>query len=396
MDFRDSPNEAAFRAEARAFLEAHAPDELANPYEEDTLEEQQRALPGAREWQRTLYEQGWAGLLWPREYGGRGLGPIEQFIWNQELGRVGVSESVFVPAVGMAGPTIIAHGSDEQKDRHLRPMLRGDVLWCQLFSEPGAGSDLASLATRAVRDGDDWIVTGQKTWSSFAHFADWGYLLVRSDPVLPKHQGITYLLVDMRSPGIDVRPMRQMTGGALFCEVFLEEVRIPDGTRLGAEGGGWAIANTTLMYERMAMGGLDRQFSFDDLVQLALVSERPLDDVTRDELARLYAWLKTLELLNARIMTKISRGENPSTESSVVKLALARIYTRAGELGLRLQGPAALGSGKWQKHFLEAPAFHIAGGTDEIQKNIAAERVLGLPRDPFDLRDVPFNELPRS
>jgi alkylation response protein AidB-like acyl-CoA dehydrogenase len=275
-------------------------------------------------------------------------------------------------------------------------MLRGDLLWCQLFSEPGAGSDLAGLQTRALRSGDGWVVTGQKTWSSFAHFADWGYLLARTDSDVPKHRGISYFLLDMKTPGIEVRPLRQITGAAMFNEVFLEDVRIPDANRLGREGGGWAVANTTLMYERMAMGGLDRQFSFDDLVALAKASDRPLDGVLRDELARLYTWGKALELLNARIMTKIGRGENPMTESSVVKLALARLYSKAGELGLRLQGSDALGWGAWQKHFLEAPAFHIAGGTDEVQKNIAAERVLGLPREPDPSRELPFRELPRS
>ena len=172
MDFNDSPAEAAFRSEARAFLDEHAPEVLDNPYEQDSAEDQLRALPGARDWQRTLYEHGWAALLWPVEYGGRGCGPIEQFIWNQELGRKAIGDSIFLGGVGLIGPTLIAHGSEEQKQRHLHAMLRGDQIWCQLFSEPGAGSDLASLATRAVRDGDDWRVTGQKTWSSFAHFSD--------------------------------------------------------------------------------------------------------------------------------------------------------------------------------------------------------------------------------
>ncbi len=395
MDLHDSPAEARFRAEARAFLEAHVPETLDNPYEQDDLDAQRRALPGARAWQLELFEHGWAGLLWPAEFGGRGAGPTEQFIWNQELGRMGLGNSIFLGSE-LVGPTIIAHGSDEQKNRHLRPMLRGDLLWCQLFSEPGAGSELAGLQTRALRSGDGWVVTGQKTWSSFAHFADWGYLLARTDSDVPKHRGISYFLLDMKTPGIEVRPLRQITGAAMFNEVFLEDVRIPDENRLGPEGGGWAVANTTLMYERMAMGGLDRQFSFDDLVALAKASDRPLGGVLRDELARLYTWGKALELLNARIMTKIGRGENPMTESSVVKLALARLYSKAGELGLRLQGSDALGWGAWQKHFLEAPAFHIAGGTDEVQKNIAAERVLGLPREPDPSRELPFRELPRS
>jgi len=397
MDFNDSPQEAVFRAEARAFLEAHAPDDVGNPYAEPTTERQKAAMALARAWQATLFEHRWAALLWPEAYGGRGMGPIEQTVWNQELGRAGIGESIFMSGVGMAGPTIIAHGSDAQKEQHLRPMLRGELLWCQLFSEPGFGSDLAGLATRAVREGDEWVVTGQKTWSSFAHLADWGFLLVRSDPDAPKHRGISYLLVDMNSPGIEVRPMRQMTGGVMFNEVFFESVRVPDAGRLGPEHGGWSVANTTLMHERMAMGGLERYFSFEALVELARAHPERIDDTLRDEIGRLHAWKKGLELLNARITTKIGRGENPTREASVMKLAFARLHSKAAEIGLLLMGDEALGSeGTWQHHWLEAPAFHIAGGTDEIQKNIAAERVLGLPRDPHDVRNVPWSQLPRS
>ncbi len=397
MDLRDSPEEAAFRAEAGAFLDAHAPARVPNPYVETTREAQEAALPGARAWQRTLAEHGWAALLWPEQYGGRGLGPIQQMIWNQEKGRRGLGDSVFVGGVGMAGPTIIAHGSEEQKAQHLPKTLTGETLWCQLFSEPGAGSDLAGLSARGVRDGESWVITGQKTWSSFADLADWGYLLVRTDPTVPKNRGITYFLIDMKSPGIETRPLRQMTGSELFNEVFLEELRVPDANRLGPEGGGWAAANTTLMHERMIMGGMESQFSFENLVKLAKQRGVAFDDVTRDEIGRVHAWSKALELLNARVMTKVSRGENPLAESSVIKMALARLYSRCADLGLRVQGlDATLRAGEWQKHFLTAPAFHIAGGSDEIQKNMAAERVLGMPRDPVDLRDVPFEDLPRS
>ncbi len=397
MDFQDSPEEAQFRADACAFLDEHTPEHVPNPYVEDTAEAQLAALPGARAWQRTLYDHGWAALMWPKEHGGRGVGPIQQMIWNQEKTRRGLADAIFVSGIGMAGPTIIAHGTAEQKEEHLDPMLRGDTLWCQLFSEPGAGSDLAGLSTRGERDGDDWIVTGQKTWGSFADLADWGFLLVRTDPTLPKHQGITYFLVDMKSPGIETRPLRQMTGKDLFNETFLNEVRIPDSNRLGPEGGGWAAANTTLMHERMLMGGMGNQWSFDNLIRLAKERGVNFDDVTRDEFGRIAAWTKALELLNARIMTKIGRGQNPTTESSVMKLALARLYERCSDLGLTVQGDEALlWPGEWQKHYLTAPAFSIAGGSSEIQKNVAAERVLGLPRDPVDLKNVPFDQLPKS
>jgi alkylation response protein AidB-like acyl-CoA dehydrogenase len=395
MDFHDSSREAAFRAEARAFLAAHRPERWEHPFDEGVDEE--RLLAVSKAWQRTLFEHGWAAILWPSEYGGRGLGPIEAIIWNEELARAGLGESLFVVGIAMAGPTIIAHGSPAQKQRFLAPLLRGDEIWCQLFSEPGAGSDLANLSARAERDGDHWIVSGQKTWCSGGHYADFGILIARSDPSVPKHKGITYFLLDMRAPGVEIRPLRQMTGGSHFNEVFLNQVRVPDSNRLGPEGMGWAAAMTTLLNERLALGGTGGFFSFDELLAHALAHRARLDGVTRDELARLYTWNKTLDLLNARVMTKLGRGVNPNAESSVMKLALGRILTLGAELGLRLAGPEALRRhGTWQHQFLTAPSLHIAGGTDEIQKNLVAERVLGLPREPRVDRDLPFEKLPRT
>jgi acyl-CoA dehydrogenase len=395
MDFRDSPHEAAFRAEARAFLEVHKPARWEHPFAEDVDEE--KLLTGSRAWQRTLFENGWGAILWPKQYGGRGLGPIEAIVWNQELERLGLGESIFVVGTAMAGPTIIAHGTPEQKARFLEPLARGDEIWCQLFSEPGAGSDLAALSARAVRDGDHWVVTGQKTWCSGAHYADWGILLARSDPSVPKHRGITYFLLDMKSAGIEVRPLKQMSGGSHFNDVFLNEVRIPDAHRLGPAHHGWQGAMTTLLNERMALGGTGGFFSFEALAQHARANRERLDAVTRDQLARLYAWNKTLDLLNARVVTKLGRGQIPDAESSVMKLALGRILTLGGDLGLRIAGPAALERrGTWQHQFLTAPSLHIAGGTDEIQKNVVAERVLGLPREPRTDKDVPFESLPKA
>ncbi|RIL00118.1 MAG: acyl-CoA dehydrogenase [Proteobacteria bacterium] len=395
MDFRDSPREAAFRAEARAFLEAHKPARWEHPFAEDV--DEHALLAGSKAWQRTLFENGWGAILWPKEYGGRGVGPIEAIIWNQELDRLGLGESIFVVGTAMAGPTIIAHGTPEQKARFLEPLARGDEIWCQLFSEPGAGSDLAALSARAIRDGDHWVVTGQKTWCSGAHYADWGILLVRSDPSVPKHKGITYLLVDMKSPGIEIRPLKQMSGGSHFNDVFLNEVRIPDANRLGPEHFGWQGAMTTLLNERMALGGTSGFFSFDALAEHARAHKERIDGVTRDQLARLYVWNKALDLLNARVVTKLGRGQIPDAESSVMKLALGRILTLGGDLGLRVAGPdALLRRGPWQHSFLTAPSLHIAGGTDEIQKNLVAERVLGLPREARSDRDVPFEALPKA
>ena len=395
MDFRDSPNEAAFRAEAQAFLEAHAPENLP-AYGDETVDERE-VVAQARQWQRTLFEHGWASIIWPKEYGGRGLGPIEQIIWNQELARVGIGESIFLQGIGLAGPTIIAHGSEEQKTRFLEPIIRAEEIWCQLFSEPGAGSDMASLAARAEKAGDEWVISGQKTWCSAAHYSDWGILIARSDPTLPKHKGITYFLVDMHSPGIEVQPMRQLDGGAHFNEVFLNEVRVPDANRLGPEGTGWKVAMTTLMNERMVIGGLERLFSFESLLDHAKANRQRVDDVMRDELGRVYTWSKALQLLNARVVTKLGRGVIPNAEASVMKIAIARMITKAGDIGLRLSGPEAmLRRGEWQNQFLLAPSIHIGGGTDEIQKNICGERVLGLPREPSSDRDIPFDQLPRS
>jgi alkylation response protein AidB-like acyl-CoA dehydrogenase len=395
MDFRDSEREAGFRAEARAFLEAHRPAKWQHPFDDDVDEE--ALLSGSKAWQRMLYENGWGAILWPKEFGGRGLGPIEAIIWNQELVRLGLGESIFVVGTAMAGPTIIAHGTPEQKSRYLEPLARGDEIWCQLFSEPGAGSDLAALSARAVREGNDWVVSGQKTWCSGAHYADFGILLTRSDPSVPKHAGITYFLLDMHAPGVEIRPLRQMSGGSHFNDVFLNEVRIPDANRLGPAGAGWGAAMTTLLNERMALGGTGGFFSFDDLAAFARANKERIDGVTRDQLARLFTWNKTLDLLNARVVTKLGRGVIPDAESSVMKLALGRILTLGGELGLRLAGPdALLRHGSWQHQFLTAPSLHIAGGTDEIQKNVVAERVLGLPREPRVDRDVPFDKIPRS
>jgi len=396
MDFSDSPEQASFRAAARAFLKEHAPPIAMVDYTDDQYDDDE-LFNRAQDWQRTQYEHGWMGLTWPKEYGGRGLGPIEQIIWSQECARVGIGESLFVVGVGMVGPTLIAHGSDAQRERYLDPMLSGDEVWCQLFSEPGAGSDLAALATRAERDGDDWVVSGQKTWCSGAHYARFGILLARTDPSVPKHQGITFFVIDMKSPGVEVRPLLQMNRGSHFNEVFLDGVRIPDQNLVGEAGGGWKVAMTTLMSERMSMGGFDRMFSFDDFVAHAREHSERVDDVMRDEIGRLYCELKEVELLNASVITQLSRGKLAVAESSVMKLAIARMISRAAELGIRLEGPGGMQRrGFWQNLFLMAPALHIAGGTDEVQKNICAERVLGLPREPSPDKDLPFDQLPRS
>ena len=390
MSVEENEPLAAIRAEARAWLDENWPA-FCTEYPDAGRYDPDRA----RAWQKRLASGGWGAPSWPAEYGGRSFGPLEATVWGEEKARTGAAIPFNVVGFGMAGPTIISHGSDEQKQRYLPPLLGGDEIWCQLFSEPGAGSDLASLTTKAVRDGEDWIITGQKVWSSSAHDADWGLLLARHDFDVPKHKGLVYLLADMRSPGIEVKPLKQMDGGQHFNEVFLNEVRVPHANRLGEPGDGWRIAITTLMHERMSIGSATGGyiFPFDRLKQIARDhSGDGNDELNRDELARVYTQKRILELLNARILAKIGKGQIPDAEGSIVKLVLANLVTDTARVGMRMLGSdgSVMGEGGVQGAFLGAPAFHIGGGTDEIQKNLIGERVLGLPKDPSPDKDVPF------
>ena len=296
----------------------------------------------------------------------------------------------------MLGPTLIQHGSDAQKARFLGPTARGDILWCQLFSEPGAGSDLASLATRAVRAGDGWLVNGQKVWSSFANHADFGFLLARTDPSVPKHAGIGFFLVDMKTPGIEVRPLVEMTGGNHFNEVFFTDVRVPGENGVGAPGAGWAIARTTLAHERRSIGSFSALEPFERVAKL--VRERGGSDAaSADELARLYCWARALDLLAARVDTHIARGLDPGRAALVMKNAIGDVMLRAADLGMRALGADALAADSPLHHdFLFAPSMHIGGGSEEVLKNVAAEQGLGLPREPDAWKGVPFEKLPRS
>ena len=405
MDFDDTPEEAAFRAEARAWLDAHAipkghPDDFSlglwtGAYDEPTYIERCQA------WQRTLFDGGWAGVTWPKEYGGRGGRSIEQVIFNQEQARYGVSNGAFMISIGMAGPTILAHGSDEQKDRFLPPMLRGDEMWCQLFSEPGAGSDLANLSTRAERDGDEWVVTGQKVWTSSPDRARWGMLLARTDGAVPKHRGISYFLLDMGTPGIDVRPLRQMTGESHFSEVFLDGVRIPAGNLLGEAGDGWRITQTTLNSERSSIAG---GMGATPAALIAFLrgfgaTTRPL---VRQRLVDVHIRYELLRFLRYRSQTALSQGRRPGGEASVMKLAFARYMKALTEAAVDEQGAHGLlggadvvDDGMWSRRFLHSPSLRIAGGSDQVQANIMGERVLGLPSEPRTDKDVPFRDLGR-
>lgn len=408
MDFEDTPDEAAFRAEARAWLEAAAipkghPDDFSAgmwsaDYSEDTYVRRCRA------WQGVLAEDRWAGITWPTAYGGRGGRPIEAAIFSQEQARFGVSNGVFAIAIGMVGPTLLAHGTDEQKQRYLPPMLRGDEVWCQLFSEPEAGSDLANIATRAVLDGDEWVVTGQKVWTSAAHRAEWGILLARTDPDAPKHKGITYLLVDMASPGIEIRPLRQMTGDAHFSEVFLDEVRISADQVLGAAGEGWRVAATTLASERTAIAGGSGGADPPGLMELARQLGRAHEPLVRQMVVEAHLRSELLRFLRLRSQTALSQGTRPGAETSVMKLAYARFMQQMTTAAIHVQGATAMltepallpRGGVWTTKFLHAPSLRIAGGSDQIQGNIIGERVLGLPAEARQDRDTPFRDLAKA
>ena len=404
MDFDDTPEEAAFRAEARAWLNEHAEPitdttPRRNPFGGGDEAEHIRR---SKAWQRTLYDGGWAGITWPKQYGGRGATAIEAAVFAQEQGRFDVSPGIFAVGIGMVGPTLISHGTPEQKERYLDVMLRGEEVWCQLFSEPGAGSDLAGLSTRAVRDGDEWVVNGQKVWNSGAHYSDWGILIARTDPSLPKHRGITYFVVDMRTPGIDVRPLRQITGQAHFNEVFLTDVRIPVENVVGAVNDGWRVSQTTLTNERTLIGG-GQGSGWRDLAVLARETAAGSDGPLRQELAAAYTRFEITRFLGYRVQTALSQGRVPGPESSVMKLFHSQNLARTGDLVMAMQGASGmLGAGDaprdgfWLGMFLNQWASRIGGGTDQVQRNIIGERVLGLPKEPSVDRDLPFSDLPRA
>jgi alkylation response protein AidB-like acyl-CoA dehydrogenase len=403
MDIGDSPEEAAFRAEARAWLEQHA-----TPLDDDAVSPQgsygasglQEHMDRSREWQRTLYQEGWAGITLPKEYGGRGGTGMQQAIFNEEQAKFDVSVGAFSVAVSMVVPTLIAHGTEQQKKEHIDAILRGDELWCQLYSEPGAGSDLASLGTRAVLDGDEYVVNGQKVWNSFAQFADYGILLARTDPDQPKHRGITYFVVDMNTSGIDVRPLVQITGVAHFNEVFLTDVRIPADNVLGDVNDGWRVAQTTLGNERAMIGGAQGGRQLDDIIRLARHMGVTNDPVVRQQLAQTIIRAGVIKYLGFRLRTAMSKGRMPGPEASVLKLAYSQHLAKTGDLVMSLIGPNATlwgddapDNARWQDQFLSQWASRIGGGTDEVQRNVIGERVLGLPRDPVTDKDVPWREL---
>jgi alkylation response protein AidB-like acyl-CoA dehydrogenase len=360
-------------------------------------------LRAARAWQRVLYENGWAGLTWPREFGGHGWTPIEAAIFQQEETRVidwRTLKRPFNVALNLAGPALMAFGSAQQRDDHLAAILRGDEFWCQLFSEPSAGSDLAALHTRAVRDGDDFIVTGQKVWTSYAHYAHFGLLLARTNLDVPKHRGLSYFAVDMRTTGITIRPLRQMSGSSEFNEVFFDDVVVPASCLLGEQDDGWTVAHATLANERQYLGAMVfTEQKYPALHAAARRAGRVRDPLVRQRLAKCYAREQIMRYLAFRVQTAIGRGEPASATGSVLKLAQSRHVTQSADDLLSLDPAAGLGSTvsdedslAIREEFLASPGMRIGGGTDNVQKQTVAERILGLPRDRDDDRDRPWRD----
>jgi alkylation response protein AidB-like acyl-CoA dehydrogenase len=397
-------SEAEFRAEAKAFLDAHAEPRVEEKFEwgkgsdrvgileEKTPEQEAEEIRAAKTWKATEYDAGFGWITGPEEYGGRALpAPYERAYREVAAGYAVQAQTIFGIGLGMVAPTILAHAIPDVKRRYLEPLYRGDVVACQLFSEPVAGSDLAGIQTRAERDGDEWILNGQKVWTSGAHYSDIGEIITRTSTDKPKHKGLTMFLVDMKAPGVDVRPLRQMTGGASFNEVFFSDTRVLDTHRLGDVDEGWSVALTTLMNERASIGGggaAGFNVSLSRLRELALHYELDEDPILRQRLADIYIRMTVARYTNLRAMAKIRAGQLPGPEMSIAKLALTQNLQRVAQTLGELLGPLLVadsgewGTFAWSEFVLGIPGIRVAGGTDEVMRNIVGERVLGLPKEP--------------
>ena len=376
MDLTLSPNEQAFRDELRGWLEENHPGQEP-PGDID-------AFSFRRDWQRRLHEAGYAGLSWPEEYGGRGATLIEQALFNEEMVRARAPMTANVLGLVMGGPVVIAHGTEGQKERFLEPILTADEIWCQGFSEPESGSDLASLKTKAVKSNGEWVVTGQKVWTTFAHEAKWCMLVARTDFDAPKHKGLTYFIMDMEQEAVQVRPLRQITGEAEFNELFIEEARIPDENVIGGVGNGWMVAITTLMHERAGLGfgsAIQLKIALGELMDLARERGVDQDPVIRQKIAQLYIEAECLRLTASRGLTQQMKTGIPGPEGSLVKWQWSDTNQALTELATEVRGPAGPAvDSDWTYRFLRSRANSIEGGTTEILRNIVAERVLNMPR----------------
>jgi alkylation response protein AidB-like acyl-CoA dehydrogenase len=399
MDFNDTPEEAAFRAKARDWLEANAKTSDGHRGEGAHMAE-------AKAWQARKAAAGYAQITWPKEWGGGGGTQMESIIFGQEEARYGLNYGYFQIGLGMCVPTVMTFADDETKKRFVGPAVRGEEIWCQLFSEPAGGSDVAAARTRAVRDGDDWIINGQKVWTSGAHYSDYGIVLVRTDVDKPKHKGMTMFWIDMKSPGIDVRPIHQISGGSDFNEVYFTDVRVKDSQRLGAVDDGWRTSLVTLMNERLAVGG-GSGIDYATIMQLARELQTETgpamaNQAFREKLADWFVQSEGLKNTRMRTMTALSRGQTPGPESSIGKIIAANqlqdLSNAAVEMedqfGIIDDGAVSPLNAAFQSGLFGAAGLRIAGGTDEILKNIIAERVLGLPGDIRVDKDVPFKDMP--
>ncbi len=399
MDFADTQEEATFRQEAADWLKANVPSKQ----ELEGMDE----IEAAKFWQKKKYDAGWACITWNKEFGGIGATAIQSVIWNQEESKYDVPQGVFQIGQGMAAPTLMTWGQPEHHERYLPKLASGEEIWCQLFSEPAGGSDLAALRTKAEKDGDDWIINGQKIWTSGAHYSDYGILVVRTDPNVAKHKGLSYFFLDMKSPGVEIKPIKQLTGGAGFNEVYFTDVRIPDSQRLGEVGQGWQVALTTLMNERAAIGGGGGGVNVDLAYKIA--SEVMIDGKTatrdsavRAKLANWYVQESGLKFTGYRSMTALSKGTTPGPENSIGKLVGAPKNQEMASFCMDLMEmngaiwdeELSKEAGLVQMSYMGSPGLRIAGGTDEIMANIIAERVLGLPQEPRMDKGMAFTDVP--
>jgi acyl-CoA dehydrogenase len=411
MDFEDSPEEAAFRKEVRGWLDANA-KKLTGKREIDPEDMENGAaneMAASKAWQKKKAEAGYARITWPKGMGGIGGTPMQSIIFSQEEGKYDVANGgPFAIGLGMCIPTLMAYGSEEAKARYVKPAVQGDEIWCQLFSEPAGGSDVANLRTKAEKNADGtWNINGSKIWTTGAQFSDYGIILTRTDPNVPKHKGLTMFYISMKQPGVDIRPIKQASGGSGFNEIFFTDIKVPDSQRLGAVGQGWTVALTTLMHERLAVGGgQGGGLDVPQLMHLARTLE--LEDgpaiknaAVREKIADWYVRSAGLRYTTMRTMTALSKGQQPGPEASIAKIVVASklqdlsafAMDLEGEAGI-LQGSEAPMGGAFQGGWLSSPGLRIAGGTDEILRNIIAERVLGLPQDIRVDKDVPFNKIP--
>ena len=392
MDLNDTPELAAYRAKVRAWLEEHAAEAPQRRGREDP-----ESVAAHREWQGKLAAAGFAAVTWPAEYGGQGLGPLHQVVINQEIGRAGAPGLFDVIGVGMLGPTLIAHGSEDAKQRHLASMLAGEEVWCQLFSEPAAGSDLAGIQSRARRTEDGgWSVSGQKVWTTNAQHASFGMLLARTNADVPKHRGLTMFVLPMDAEGVSVRPLRQISGDAHFNEVFMDDVRLEPGSEVGPVDGGWGVAMTTLMFERVAIGLGGEGFGWRaDRFATALIEDEPgtRDPEVRRRFGHIAAEFLALRFTSYRMLTTLQRGGVPGPEGALAKVTTVRAAIDAGELLVDVLGPGALEDEKAGRLVSDMPGIKSAGGTEEILRSMVGERVLGLPPEPRLDKGVPFAEL---